>query len=179
MRGIPLNYPLEPYNQQANSASPFPGISLRSFMEHTTTYEDMPVQFTPLLRQGTWIGITVIAACTLLTLLLGATGYGASRWLPILGGQLYSYLVLLIGSTWLFWVDVVLLVSSVALAIVTRGLKQGKQLYHRLAFALFVCGLVNISMFLFPVVVLGINLILLLIIITVVLGLIVLIIAVL
>jgi hypothetical protein len=141
-------------------------------MENTTTYEDLPVPFTPLLRQGAWIGIAVVAACTLLTLLIGTIGYGASRSLFLLGGQLYSYLDWLIGSTWLFWVDVLLLVSSVALVILTRGLKQGKQLYHRLAFALFICGIVNIAMFLFPVVVLGINLILLLIIIVVILGII-------
>ena len=141
-------------------------------MEHTTTYEDMPVPLTPLLRRGAWIGIGVIAACTLLTLLIGAMGYGASRVLPILGGQLYSYLDWLIGSAWLFWVNVLLLASSVALLVVTRGLKQGKQLYHRLAFALFLGGIVNITMFLFPLVVLGINLILLLIIIAVALGII-------
>ena len=164
-----MRYPIEPYNEQADSAPPFPGISLRSFMENTTTYEDMPAQFAPRLRQGAWIGIGVIAACTLLTLLIGAMGYGLSRVLPIFGGQLYSYLDWLIGSTWLFWVNVVLLVASVALLVVTRGLKQGRQLYHRLAFAVFLCGIANIAMFLFPLVVLGINLILVLIIIAVVL----------
>ena len=165
-----MRYQIEPYNSQNSSAPQFPGISLRSFMENTTTYEDMPVLFTPLLRQGAWIGIGVIAACTLLTLLIGAIGYGASRSLLILGGQLYSYMDWLIGSSWLFWVDVLLLASSVALLVVTGGLKQGKQLYHRLAFALFLCGIANIAMFLFPVVVVGINLILLTILIALVLG---------
>lgn len=167
---ISLHYPLEPYNEQANSAPPFPGISLRSFMEHTTTYEDMPAPFTPLLRRGAWIGIGVIAACTLLTLLIGAIGYGASKSLLILSGQLYAYMDWLIGSSWLFWVNVLLLASSVALLIVTRGLKQGKQLYHRLAFAMFLCGMANIAMFLFPIVVVGINLILVLIIIAAILA---------
>ena len=50
-RVIPLHYPIEPYNQQAKSAPPFPGISLRSFMENTTTYEDMPVPFAPLAAE--------------------------------------------------------------------------------------------------------------------------------
>ncbi len=165
-----MHYPIEPYNERANSPPPFPGISLRSFMENTITYEDMPAPLTPLLRRGAWIGIGVIAACTLLALFISAMGYDASRSLLILGGQLYAYLNWLIGSAWLFWVDILLLAASVVLLVVTRGLKQGKQLYHRSAFALFLCGLANIAMFLFPVVVLGINLILILIIITVILA---------
>jgi hypothetical protein len=167
-----MRYQIEPYNPQNNSAPQFPGISLRSFMENTTTYEDMPVPFTPLLRQGAWVGIGVIAICTLLLLLISATGYGASRSLLILGGQLYSYMNWVIGSAWPFWINTLLLASSVALLVVTRGLKQGKQLYHRLAFALFLCGIANIAMFLFPIVVVGINLILLLILIALVLGII-------
>jgi hypothetical protein len=165
-----MRYQIERYNSQNNS---FPGISLRSFMENSTTYEDTPVPFTPLLRRGAWTGIGVIAFCTLLTVLIGTVGYGASRMLPILGGQLYAYLNVLIGGSWLIWVDVLLLASSIALLVVTRGLRQGKQLYHRLAFALFLCGIANIAMFLFPVVVVGINLILLLIIIALVLGILV------
>src|SRR5712692_9687097 len=156
MRGIPLQYPLKPYNQQANTA-PFPGISLRSFMEQTTTYEDMPVPFAPLLRQGTWIGIALMVVCTLLTLLIASIGYGASRSLFILGGQLYAYLDWLIGNAWLFWVNLILLGFSVAFLVVTRGLKQGKLLYHKLAFVLFLGGILNTAMFLFPIVVLGIN----------------------
>ena len=167
-----MRYQIEPYNPQNNSPPKFPGISLRSFMENTTTYEDMPVPFTPLLRQGAWIGLGVIATCTLLILLIGATGYGASRSLLILGGQLYSYMNWLIGSSWPFWINTLLLASSAALLVVTRGLKQGKQLYHRLAFALFVCGIANVVLFLFPLVVVGINLIVVAILIALALGII-------
>jgi hypothetical protein len=166
-----LQYSLKPYHQKANAA-PFPGISLRSFMEQTTTYEDQPVPLTPLLRQGAWIGLVLTLVCTILTLLISAIGYGAISSLLILGNQLDAYLGWFTGHAWLFWVNASLLCSSAALLVVTRGLKQGKLLYHRLAFVLFLAGIANIALFVFPIVVLVINLIILMIIIAMILAII-------
>ena len=161
-----MRYQLEPYNQHPKPARPLPGISLRSFMERTTIYEDLPVPFDRQLRQGTWVGMGIIVACTLLMLLLRVIGYGASSGLFVLGDQLFSYLDWLVGGPWLFfWVNVLLLASSVALLVVTRGLRRGKELYHRLAFALLLYALVDVCLFLFPIVVLLLNLLILLLII--------------
>ena len=96
----------------------------------------------------------------------------ASRSLLILGNQLYTYLDWFAGDAWLFWINAALLCSSAALLVVTHGLKQGKLLYHRLAFVLFLAGIANSALFVFPIVVLAINVIFVLIIIAFILAII-------
>jgi hypothetical protein len=158
-KGVLLRYLPQQLDNQPTFSS-ISGTSLRSFIERTTVYEDMPVPFDVRLRRATWTGIVLTLVSLIVTRLLPAQEAVRGAFFLVLADQLRSYIGYIVRSPWILGVDCVLLVAALVLFVQTRNLRLGKLLYHWLAFVQALAGGVNLLMLAIPLFLVMLNLML-------------------
>jgi hypothetical protein len=154
-----LRYLPQQLDNQSTFSS-FSGISLRSFIERTTVYEDMPVPFEARLRRATWTGIVLTLVGLIVTRLLPPQEAVRGVFFLVLADQLHDYMGYIVRSPWILGVDCVLLVAALVLLVQTRNLQRGKLLYHWFAFAEALAGAVNLFVLAIPLFLVVLNLML-------------------
>jgi hypothetical protein len=136
--------------------SSFPGMNLHDFVEQTVKYETMPGPFNRRLRQATWVGMALILAGLVASLLLPSGSVSGVAFFVLLSNAMGTILGLL-SSLWTSCIDTVLLISGLVLLATTRNLQNGKPWQHYWAFAQALCGAGNslVLLFLFAIVLLN------------------------
>lgn len=152
---------LEPYDEvyEEDTLPIFPGMSLRDFMEQTTAYEDQPVAFSPRLRQGTWMGMTLTLLNTITLFVLSSFGAEnlSGPFFMLFGSQLHAYMSWMLQSHLIMYIDGVLFGSGVVLLLQTRNLQRGKPFQHKLAFVHALAGSANLLILVLPLAVILLN----------------------
>jgi len=150
-------YPLEPYNRQDKLPS-LPGMSLKAFMEQTTTYENLPAPFSPRLRQGAWTGMALTLIGTIVVLLLSEFGGNIfPSFFFILSAQRDTYLHWMTQSPLIAYIDGLLFGFGVVLLIQTRNLRRGRPIHQWLALVQALGGTTNLLMLTIPIILVLIN----------------------
>ncbi|WP_137686114.1 hypothetical protein [Thermosporothrix hazakensis] len=139
--------------QQDREPSPFSGISVQDFIEHTVIYEHQPLPFTTKLKQGARAGMLLSVICAALLLLFPLMKQPLqSIYFPFFLGWLNNPL-----TVYMQWISQAfplqllngsLFCSGIALLVITRNLRQGHLGLQWIAFAQALGGSLNMLLML-------------------------------